>query len=64
MKLRNSIPAISMKQLQRTVVFMKKYEPTQKALAIIRERIAEKIAMKPDWYRYYGVPGGKLDHLA
>ena len=39
--------------------FMKKYEPTPKALCIIRQRIAEKIAMKPDWYRYYGVPGGK-----
>lgn len=35
--------------------FHKKYEPTAKALAIIRERIAQKIAMKPDRYRYYGV---------
>lgn len=28
------------------------YTPTPEALAIIRQRIAEKIAMKPDWYRY------------
>lgn len=28
------------------------YIPTPEALAIIRQRIAEKIAMKPDWYRY------------
>lgn len=35
------------------------YTPTPAALAIIRERIAQKIAMKPHWYRYRGVPGGK-----
>ena len=28
------------------------YTPTPEALAIIRQRIAEKIAMKPNWYRY------------
>lgn len=28
------------------------YTPTPEALAIIRQRIAEKIALKPDWYRY------------
>ena len=28
------------------------YEPTEEALAIIRQRIAEKIAMKPEWYRW------------
>lgn len=28
------------------------YTPTVEALAIVRARIAEKIAMKPDWYRY------------
>lgn len=38
--------------------FHKFYEPTPEALVVIRERIASKIAMKPDWYRYYGVPGG------
>jgi len=27
------------------------YTPTAEALAIIRARIAEKVAMKPDWYR-------------
>ena len=32
------------------------YEPTPEALAIVRARIAEKIAMKPSWYRYKGVP--------
>jgi deoxyribonuclease (pyrimidine dimer) len=28
------------------------YTPTPEALAIIRSRIAEKIAMKPTWYRW------------
>lgn len=28
------------------------YAPTPEALAIIRKRIAEKIAMKPAWYRW------------
>lgn len=28
------------------------YTPTEAALQIIRERIAEKIAMKPNWYRW------------
>lgn len=32
------------------------YSPTPEALAIIRSRIAEKIAMKPSWYRYEGKP--------
>ena len=32
------------------------YTPTEKALQIIRQRIAEKIAMKPQWYRYKGQP--------
>lgn len=30
------------------------YLPTSEALGIIRQRIAEKIAMKPDWYRHSG----------
>lgn len=30
------------------------YTPTPEALAIIRRRIAEKIALKPWWYRYEG----------
>ena len=30
------------------------YVPDEQAYAIIRERIAQKIAMKPDWYRYSG----------
>ena len=30
------------------------YTPTPEALAIIRARIAEKVALKPDWYRYTG----------
>ena len=29
------------------------YEPTEEALEIIRRRIAEKIAMKPGWYRFF-----------
>lgn len=28
------------------------YEPTPEALFIIRERIAQKIAMKPEWYTF------------
>lgn len=32
--------------------FRKDYTPTPEALALIRARIAEKIALKPDWYRY------------
>ena len=34
--------------------FDRGYVPTPEALAIVRARIAEKIAMKPDWYRYTG----------
>lgn len=30
------------------------YTPTQAALKLVRARIAEKIALKPEWYRYYG----------
>lgn len=32
--------------------FYRDYKPTEAALKIIRTRIAEKIAMKPDWYRH------------
>ena len=32
------------------------YNPTRESLRIIRARIAEKIAMKPAWYRYMGIP--------
>ncbi len=32
------------------------YNPTSAALETIRARIAEKIAMKPQWYRYHGAP--------
>lgn len=32
------------------------YDPTPEALVIIRTRIAEKIALKPHWYRYEGKP--------
>jgi len=34
--------------------FCNDYQPTPKALSIIRLRIAEKINMKPSWYRYCG----------
>lgn len=34
--------------------FLKCYTPTANALAIIRERIEEKLALRPGWYRYYG----------
>ena len=36
--------------------FNNDYTPTFAALQIIRTRIAEKIAMKPSWYRYEGKP--------
>lgn len=36
----------------------KDYEPDEKALAIIRQRIEERINQKRHWYRYYGKPLG------
>ena len=36
--------------------FWNNWEPKAKDFELIRERIAEKIAMKPQWYRYMGVP--------
>ena len=36
--------------------FRKDYDPTPEALALVRARIAEKIAMKPSWYRHNGKP--------
>ena len=35
--------------------FNKDYLPTGEALRIIRERISQKIALKPEWYRNSGV---------
>lgn len=32
------------------------YKPTARAFEIIRTRIAEKIAMKPTWYKMRGMP--------
>ncbi|AGE53513.1 endonuclease V [Acanthocystis turfacea Chlorella virus GM0701.1] len=32
------------------------YIPTEEALAIIRQRIAEKIAMKPLFYKFFDAP--------
>ena len=32
------------------------YEPTEEALTIIRQRIAEKIAMKPTFYKFFDQP--------
>ena len=40
--------------------FFKNYEPTPEALELVRQRIAEKIALKPSWYRYRGVPNGSV----
>lgn len=34
--------------------FLQDYTPTPDALAIIRERIEERLALRPGWYRYYG----------
>lgn len=33
-------------------IFYNDYVPTEEAYSIIRARIAERIAMKPNWYRY------------
>lgn len=35
-------------------VFYNDYVPTKEALEIIRERIKQKISLKPNWYRYKG----------
>ena len=35
--------------------FNNDYEPTEEALALVRARIAERIAWRPNWYRYRGV---------
>ena len=34
--------------------FRKDYDQTPEALALVRQRIQEKIALKPHWYRYNG----------
>lgn len=34
--------------------FSSAYEPTDEALRLVRERIANRIAARPSWYRYYG----------
>lgn len=37
------------------------WKPTERDLQVVRQRISDKISMKPRWYRYYGKPnGGKL----
>ncbi len=36
--------------------FNRDYNPTTDALAIVRDRIASRIAMKPQWYRRNGLP--------
>lgn len=36
--------------------FRKDYDPTPEALALVRQRIQEKIALKPHWYRHNGKP--------
>lgn len=36
--------------------FFNDYTPTPEALALVRARIAERIAMKPDWYKLNGGP--------
>lgn len=37
--------------LRHAAHFFGSYEPTEEALALIRARIAERIAKKPQWYR-------------
>jgi deoxyribonuclease (pyrimidine dimer) len=36
-------------------ILRKDYSPTPAALALIRARIAEKLAARPGWYRYKGM---------
>lgn len=38
--------------------FHNDYVPTPDALALSRERIEQRIAMKPGWYRWHGLPRG------
>lgn len=40
--------------------FQSDYVPTARALIIIRERIAQRIAERPNWYRYFGELQGPL----
>lgn len=35
-------------------LFQKDYEPTAEALALVRARIAERVALQPEWYRHTG----------
>lgn len=34
--------------------FFNDWEPSERDCNIVRQRIAERIAQKPSWYRYYG----------
>lgn len=36
--------------------FCNDYIPTPQAFEIVRQRIREKLELKPQWYRYHGVP--------
>lgn len=36
--------------------FYNDYVPDSKAFDVIFQRISERIALKPNWYRYYGKP--------
>jgi deoxyribonuclease (pyrimidine dimer) len=35
-------------------IFHKNYDPTPEALVLIRERIRERIAKQPEWYKFHG----------
>jgi deoxyribonuclease (pyrimidine dimer) len=37
--------------------FQQDYTPTPEDLALVRARIADRVAMKPQWYRYHGHNG-------
>lgn len=39
------------------------YTPTEAALKLVRARIQEKLALKPDWYRWWGRAGCTPRHL-
>ena len=48
----NPDPARTFKAWQLPQELYNSYVPTEAAMSIVRQRIKERIALKPDWYRY------------
>ena len=53
----NPLSPLDLYRVQWDYPWCGEYEPTPEALALVRARIAAKIAMRPDWYRYRGERG-------